>query len=577
MFVIPDKKLSRWLGWVDWCIPKEIKEHHRTQLTQARVVVGLAYAGLLLTSLVFIFQYSRLFTLDRIVLSVMCSVWLLTPFVLLWGKRLFLPAVMSVGTALAMTFFSATRLGGMESYVMSWLVLLPFLVTIVFSARAGLWLTITTIFLLAVLLVLDLNGMVLEAVFPKHVITYLEFANLSMGIAFCYGLGLGYEQVVGRKTLQLQRSERHFRSLVERTQDLIFTLDREARVIYAAPSVVALFGDVVDLDICDIFSKAEPGDCHEALFRVFNTPEKQEHLTFHHTVDDGTTLIFECWMQNLFDEPDIQGCLCVARDVTERYRLQALQRERDIAESANRSKTMFLANVSHELRTPLNAVIGYSELLQEQAEDRGEDNLSKDLGRIHSSAHSLLALINELLDLSKIEAGKLEIVAEEFDIEDLLREVVDTVDPLMQKNGNHFKLIPISGVKIYTDRLRLRQVLLNLLSNASKFAQNKPVRLIACHDDKIRQVYFQVEDEGIGIPPEKLNKIFDSYTQSDDDTSHRFGGTGLGLSITRQLCEMMNGTLTVRSEEGKGSKFRIQLPMRYHQCSSTKESSSTNS
>ncbi|HAA53794.1 MAG TPA: hypothetical protein DCE42_03525 [Myxococcales bacterium] len=577
MFVIPDEKLSRWLGWIDWCIPKEIEEHHRIQLTQARTVVGLAYAGLLLTSLVLIFQYHKLFLIDRIVLSSLYTVWLLTPFVLRWRKRLFVPAIMSIGTALTMTFYSATRLGGMDAYVMSWLVLLPFLVTIVFESRAGLWTTIITILSLVILLVLDLNGLVLQPVLSKTTITYLEFAHLSMGIAFCYGLGLGYEQIIGRKKLQLQRSERHFRSLVERTQDLIFTLDREAKVVYAAPSMVALFGDVVGLDICDIFSKADPGDCHETLFRVFDTPAKQEHLTFHHILADDTKLIFECWMQNLFDEPDIQGCLCVARDVTERYRLQALQRERDIAESANRSKTMFLANVSHELRTPLNAVIGYSELLQEQAEDRGEDNLSKDLGRIHSSAHTLLALINELLDLSKIEAGKLEIVAEEFDIEDLLREVVDTVDPLMQKNANHFKLIPISGVKMYTDRLRLRQVLLNLLSNASKFAQNKPVRLIACHDDKIHQVYFQVEDEGIGIPPEKLDKIFDSYTQADDDTSHRFGGTGLGLSITRQLCEMMNGTLTVRSELGKGSKFRIQLPMRYHQCSSAKGTSSTNS
>ncbi len=250
-------------------------------------------------------------------------------------------------------------------------------------------------------------------------------------------------------------------------------------------------------------------------------------------------------------------------------RLQQNQRDLaaalDQAETANRAKSAFLANMSHELRTPLNAIMGYSEMVEEEAQDAGHSQYIADLKRIRSSGAYLLSLINDILDLSKIEAGKFELYAERFKVATLMEDVMVTVKPLIERNGNTGEMRIGRGVEmIYTDMTRLRQILFNLLSNAAKFTHHGSIKFYA--DRALTSggepaVEFHVEDTGIGIAPEKLAHLFEDFTQADVSTTRKYGGTGLGLSISRRFAQLMGGTLIVESEPGRGSKFTFVLPL----------------
>jgi signal transduction histidine kinase len=233
------------------------------------------------------------------------------------------------------------------------------------------------------------------------------------------------------------------------------------------------------------------------------------------------------------------------------------------AEEANRIKGQFLANMSHELRTPLNAIIGYSEMLQELCRDDSNDDYIPDLEKIQWAGKHLLALINDILDLSKIEAGKIELFLEDFKIADLIKEVTATSQPLVQKNGN---TLEVTGAEpagsMHADVTRVRQCLFNLLSNASKFTQEGKITVAITREKKGNDdwLHFAVSDTGIGMTPEQMGKLFQAFTQADASTTRKFGGTGLGLAITKKFCQMMGGDITVRSEPNKGSTFTIHLP-----------------
>jgi signal transduction histidine kinase/DNA-binding response OmpR family regulator len=244
-------------------------------------------------------------------------------------------------------------------------------------------------------------------------------------------------------------------------------------------------------------------------------------------------------------------------------RTNDLEQARAAAESANRAKSTFLANMSHELRTPLNAIIGYSEMIAEDLEDEGQEQHVSDLEKINASGKHLLALINDVLDLSKIEAGRMDLYLEHVEVGQLLEEAITTATPLVEKNTN--RLVTDFGADLggmRADVTKVRQGLFNLISNAAKFTENGTITLVARREtrDGADWLVFAVTDTGIGIAPDKVDLVFEEFVQAEDHTSRSYGGTGLGLPITRRFCRMMGGDVGVTSTVGKGSTFTIALP-----------------
>ena len=256
-------------------------------------------------------------------------------------------------------------------------------------------------------------------------------------------------------------------------------------------------------------------------------------------------------------ERKLQGVFAAARDVTERKRYE------ESLQQANRAKSMFLANMSHELRTPLNAILGYSEMLYEDAVERQLDEFCPDLTKISAAGKHLLSLINDILDLSKIEAGKMELFLENFEVAKLIEEVASTIQPMVEKNLNtlHITNAPTLGT-MRADQTKVRQALFNLLSNAAKFTQNGNITLESGREvmDGTEWIVFRTKDTGIGLSPKQVTKLFQDFTQADPSTTRKFGGTGLGLALTRRFCQMMGGDVTVHSVLGEGSIFTIKLP-----------------
>lgn len=258
--------------------------------------------------------------------------------------------------------------------------------------------------------------------------------------------------------------------------------------------------------------------------------------------------------------------VCVAYDLTRRKENEENLREaKKVAEVANQTKSRFLASMSHELRTPLNAIIGYSEMLIEEAEDIGQKDSIPDLKKILISGKHLLELINDILDISKIEAGKVELHPEAINITSMIQDIVATTQTIVEKNAN---VLDVSCPKdigfILADITRFRQILLNLLSNACKFTKQGTIKFSVNIETREQEkwVVFNVSDTGIGMTPDQISKIFQEFSQADSSTTRDYGGTGLGLAITKRLCQLMGGNISVQSEPGKGSTFTIQLPVR---------------
>ena len=326
-----------------------------------------------------------------------------------------------------------------------------------------------------------------------------------------------------------------------------FYFEEEANPITIALSILAIISYTTIFGLHSHFQTKRALHARRELLA-----QKQELEIQKHQVE----------VQNLVIEEERRAAE-QARDEAETAR-EAAELAKTHAISASMAKSTFLANMSHELRTPLNAIIGYSEMLQEEAEEHGHDDMVPDLQKIRTAGKHLLGLINSVLDLSKIEAGKMQLFLEMLDISKTVEEVASTASQLVKRNGNQFIVEMQDDLgSMRGDVTKIRQVLLNLLSNAAKFTENGSVRLTAHRENRLDGSWlaFTVSDTGIGMTPDQLAKVFDPFVQADGATNRKYGGTGLGLAICRRFCQLMGGDILAHSAPGEGSLFVMRIPI----------------
>ena len=353
-----------------------------------------------------------------------------------------------------------------------------------------------------------------------------------------------------------QSAQRFYDAVVGNNPVAVANLDPEFRITSCNPAFLELFGyqeeEVVGVEL-DTLVASEQTQSEAAEYTQKTLAGEVAKGRGQRRRKDGTSVDVELVSIPVMVGTEVVGHIAMYHDITE-----LLQARRD-ADTANRSKSQFLANMSHELRTPLNAIIGYSEMLQEDAQDEGLEHMIPDLGKIYTAGRHLLSLINDILDLSKIEAGKTELFLESFPLETLVEEVQATATPLIQKNGNVLEVKLGEGPgNMVADLTKVRQVLLNLLSNAAKFTSDGRIELKA--EPNGDEVLLSVSDSGIGMTEEQMGRLFQAFSQAEASTTKRFGGTGLGLVISRKFCHLMGGDITVRSTPGEGTTFTVRLP-----------------
>ncbi len=358
-----------------------------------------------------------------------------------------------------------------------------------------------------------------------------------------------------------QRQKQYFEDLVLNNPVAIVTLDNEHNIVSCNPAFDQLYGytqqEVTGRNLDELISTATSHSEAVAITQHVLRDGAVRSIGQRRR-KDGTLVDVEVLGVPVLVEGKLVGLMGLYHDITE------LSRARLAAEEANSAKSQFLANMSHELRTPLNAIIGYSEMLAEEVADIGHDELAPDLGKIRSAGRHLLALINDILDLSKIEAGKTDLYFEDFDIAVMLEDVSTTIRPLVEKNANTLVVRSVGQGIMRADLTKVRQMLLNLLSNACKFTERGTITLeverIAATPTGPDELYFRVIDSGIGMTPEQMGRLFEAFSQAETSTSKKYGGTGLGLAITRRFAQMMGGDVTVTSVPGAGSTFTVRLP-----------------
>jgi PAS domain S-box-containing protein len=366
-------------------------------------------------------------------------------------------------------------------------------------------------------------------------------------------------------------SEARFRAAIAAVQGVLWTNSADGRMEGEQEGWGALTGQSRDeYQGFGWAAAVHPDDVEPTVAAWNEAVAERRTFVFEHRVrrHDGRHGTFAIRAVPILDEATgaVREWVGVHTDITEQRLAEArLEASREAAESANRAKSQFIANMSHELRTPLSAVIGYSGMVAEEIEELGHTGLVEDVKKIEANARHLLGLINDVLDLSKIEAGRMTVEAVPFDVATMVDEVVAAATPLAAKKNNRLVVSLPEGLgSMHTDEVKVRQCLLNLIGNAAKFTENGTVTLRAARvrDGDEDWLSFSVEDTGIGMTPEQMSRLFGRFVQADESTTRQFGGTGLGLSITRAFCRKLGGDVTVDSVHGRGSTFTISLPAR---------------
>jgi PAS domain S-box-containing protein len=375
------------------------------------------------------------------------------------------------------------------------------------------------------------------------------------------------EKTVQQRTSELRKSEATAKAILDNAADGIIITDGKGSIITANKSAQYAFDycadDIVGIPIAQLIPNFNVDTLRAHMETDDESIQSYSLAEFQGKRKDGSEFTLEINLSDFRVNGD-QLFAGMFRDITERKKYELdIQSAKNQAEQATRAKSEFLATMSHELRTPLNAIIGYSELLHDEFVENSHNYYLEDLNKVTAAGQQLLYLVNSILDLSKIESGKMELYLERFQVMDLVKLAVDSVKPSMLKNHNHIAIEVAKDMEVEADRTKLYQIILNLLNNANKFTQDGQISISIDKTDKygIDWLELTVKDTGIGMNKEQLTNIFNAFTQADSSTTRRYGGTGLGLSISRHFCEMMGGTIEAHSELEKGTSFILHLPM----------------
>ena len=375
---------------------------------------------------------------------------------------------------------------------------------------------------------------------------------------------------IAHRTSELEESEAKYQAIITHAADSIITISHDGIIKTlnsAAESVFGftedeILGSNIDTLIPDLINENGELIINKYTSSESDPQNNKDELVGKHKSESRFPI------EANFSEVTLDNdsyYIAIVRDITVRKQIeQRIIEAKDSAVSSSRTKSEFLANMSHELRTPLNAIIGYSEILQEEMHAQKHNEHINDVKKIMESGKHLLALINNILDLSKIESGKMQLYYEDIDAKDAITEITSTIKPLIKHNSNEL-IVNVSddlGL-IQIDITRFRQILFNLLSNASKFTENGTITLtiVKCCLDNKDHIKIIVEDTGIGIEDSQISNIFQDFSQGDNSTTRKFGGTGLGLAITQRFCKLMKGSITAKSIPGEGSTFTVILPI----------------